>query len=188
MLSSISGAANAADKAATLPIDGYLIAARHQLQAHNFAGAYDSLDAFAKKYQTLKKDASDTDKLAHSTFVTKFQSKAKLLQLGCGYALEKPKLVLALPKSEVKNDYWLAIERRLNGKDGLNSKADSEKTKSAESFVPWCHYALGVKAMSRKDLKTAAKEFEEVNSPLCMDMELKVCARVLKNYCAEKKN
>lgn len=183
----VSQSAIGANKVLTTPDDTYLHEARHKMQARDFASAFDCLEAFAKRYQTLKKDATDNDKLVHSIYATKFQNKVYLLLLGSGLADEEPKLILALPKGAPKSEFWQAIERRLTGRNGLTSKTDSTQVKSAESFEPWCHYALGVRAMSTKDFKKAEKEFEAVSSPLCMDIELKVWSRILKDFCASHK-
>lgn len=165
-----------------------LIAARKQMAQKRYGDCYSTLDKF------IAANLADGDMPTEywtrgNKFADQYLHKVRMLQLGAGYAAGRPNMGLSLRGNfdPGDSDFWRCVENRLLGRDALVSKNDPPHVKKNSDLVPWCHFAIAVRSMSKKDFKTAASEFAEVNAKGTRDEDLVVHASSLKDYCEKRR-
>ena len=161
-----------------------LFAAREQMAQKRYADCYSTLDKF------IAANLADGDMPAEyytrgNKFADRWLHKVRMLQLGAGYAAGRANMGLSLRGNfdPGDSDFWYSVENRLLGRDALVSDNDSARVKKNPDLVPWCHYAIGVRALSKKDFKTAASEFAAINAKVTRDEDLVVHANSLRDFC-----
>lgn len=165
-----------------------LVQARKEINFGAYRHCYDTLQKFIDA-NVAEGFAPAQQYLRGFKFADLYLHKVRMLRLGVGYALGTPDLALSL-RGDIdpgESEFWSAVEDRLLGRKGVNTAKDSLLVKKNPRFIPWCHYAMAVRALSKKNYKAAAAEFGAVKLPDSLDKDLPVYSRVLKAFCERQR-
>lgn len=167
-----------------------LIQARKEIGWNAYEDCYETLQKFIDA-NVVEGSAPAQMYLRGFKFAELYLHKVRMLRLGVGFARAYPQPQQALSLrgdiNPVQSEFWSCVEDRMLGRKQLFSAKDSSRVKNNPAFVPWCHYAIGLRALSKKNYKAAAAEFGAVKLSERIDKDLPIYSKVLKTFCERKR-
>ncbi len=171
--------------------DANFLKAREEVDAGRFSECYRALTNFmydSTEFAEKRKDYSFQQISRKMPYSTHYQHAAKLIQVAVGIASGNSARGLSLLVGGKKDmsDQWLAIEDVLLGRRMRDPKhsVTTGHALTIKEFDEYCHFAAAVRAMDKKDLKTAAKEFGRIDPPNPkVNSFVPHYARALKKWC-----
>lgn len=152
--------------------DASFLKAREEVDAERFNECYKSLEKFMYEstyFAEKQKDYSFMQISRKNSYLTDYQHAAKLLQSAVGIAAGRKErgLSLSVGGNHAMSDQWLAIEDVLLGRKMRDPKhaVTTGHALTLKEFDEYCHFAAAVRALDKKDLKTATKEFGRIGPP-----------------------
>ncbi len=197
----------------TEPDETLLLNARKQMSMKSYKKAYSSLLDFERQNtDTTIEVGNTTTRTVHVGFRSNYARKVHILKLAAGFAGGVPGVTLnpgnnaadtsryeevsgamfgaaeyrPASKRQDGKIFWTAVEDNLFARKSPLKAEQTQDLKKRSAFVPWCHFARGVRALSQKDYKTGASEFKVCESNSRMDKDLAVYSHVLKEECEKQ--